>query len=191
MKKAMICAVTSVLLLFLLSGEVLAQRMLPGQSGLQVQGGMIIDNNAPGNHFFSFGTTTYKKNGNYRFWELGMVQETAPYRETTVPLKTYLLEGGYMFFLFGDAGRNFTVNAGASVFGGISRNNNGNRHLYDGALIVSRSGLLYGASAIMGMDTFLSDRFVLLLQGKARALRGNWAGRNRYSLGIGVRINFK
>lgn len=191
MKKAIIYAVP-VLLLLLTQGQPLqAQRMLTGQFGIEARTGATLSGSPWKNPYLALQVSQFRSNGSYRFAELSKLTESFAYRDIQIPLTTYLAEAGYLFYLIGDAARTMVVNVGASAFTGYGRNNKGEKVLYDKAVILSKAGLLYGASGIVSLDTYLSDRLVLSAQGKARQYFGNAAGRQRYSAGIGLRYNFK
>ncbi len=44
--------------------------------------------------------------------------------------------------------------------------------LYDGAKILSEDNFIYGAGGRLTFETYLSDRFVLVLQGRTKVLMG-------------------
>ncbi|MES2267062.1 MAG: conjugal transfer protein TraO [Bacteroidota bacterium] len=68
--------------------------------------------------------------------------------------------------------------------------NRGNVMLYDGAKIVSEDNFVYGAGGRLTLETYLSDRFVLVLQGRTKVLWGTDLRQFRPSAGVGLRFNF-
>jgi len=192
MKKAIIYAVPVLLLLLTQGLPLQAQRMLSGhQFGIEARTGATFSGSPWRNPYLALQVSQFRSNGSYRFAELSKRTESFAYRDIHIPLTTYLAEAGYMIYLLGDAARTVVINVGASAFSGYGRNNKGERVLYDKSVILSNAGFIYGASGILSLDTYLSDRLVISAQGKARQYFGNAAGRQRYSAGIGLRYNFK
>jgi len=62
--------------------------------------------------------------------------------------------------------------------------------LYDGAKIVSEDNFIYGAGGRITFETYLSDRFVFILQGRTKVLWGTDLKQFRPSVGVGLRFNF-
>lgn len=190
MKKQIIYVVTMMVLLLWQALPSMAQRMLNGQMSLEVRAGAVLSGSPWKNPSLSLQVAQFRNNGNYRFAEITILKDASPYRDVYIPLRTYLAEAGYLFYLLSDAARSVVINAGAAAFSGWGINNKGDNVLYDKAVIRSRDGFLYGASGILSIDTYLSDRLVISAQGKARQYFGNSAGRRRYAAGIGLRYNF-
>lgn len=167
-----------------------AQRMLPKQKGLEISTG-TLSNESPGrNYYFNIGLTVNGKNGNYKLWALEYTHQYHSYKTLRIPQETYTAEGGYSFFLLGDTRRNITLNAGITGVFGYEGINRGEEILYDGAKIVSRDNFIYGAGGRLTFEIYLSDWFVLVLQGRTKALWGTDLEQLRPSAGVGLRFNF-
>lgn len=179
-------------ILFVLMGitTTQAQRMLPKQKGLEVNTGVLSDNKIGNDYYLNIGLTVNDKNGNYQLWSLEYTHQYHSYKTLRIPQETYTTEGGYSFFLFGDARKNITLNAAITGVLGYENINRGEAMLYDGAKILSRNNFIYGAGGRLTLETYLSDRLVLLLQGRIKALWGTDMEQFRPSAGAGLRVNF-
>lgn len=131
----------------------------------------------------------YTKNGNYQRFGLEYGRREHVYRGQPLSQETFVLDAGYVLRLFGSGSRSFSINAGLSGAVGYESFNKGNEVLPDGALLLDRDGLVYGVQGLISLELFVSDRIVLLLQGKALALWGTSQKQFRPSSGMGIRIN--
>lgn len=167
-----------------------AQRMLPGQKGLEVSTGVLSNDKIGNDYYISAAVTVNGKNGNYQLWALEYTHQYHDYKTLRIPQETYCAEGGYSFFLVGDAGKNITLNFGITGVAGYQSINRGEAMLYDGAKILSEDNFIYGAGGRLTFETYLSDRFVLVLQGRTKVLWGTDLKQFRPSAGVGLRFNF-
>lgn len=134
--------------------------------------------------------TVNGKKSNYQLWSAEYTHQYHHYKEIYIPQETYIAEGGYSFFLLGDARKNITLNAGITGVLGYESINRGESMLYDGAKIVSKDHFIYGAGGRLTFETYLSDCFVLFLQGRTKILWGTDLKQFRPSAGVGLRFNF-
>lgn len=167
-----------------------AQRMLPKQKGLEINVGALSTEEHCRNYYLGIGLTVNGKNGNYQLWSLEYNHEYARYKGVRIPLETYTAEGGYSLQLLGDARKMITLNATLTAVGGYETINRGADLLFDGAVIRNQEGFVYGVGGHLSLETYLSDRFVLLLQGRAKMLWGTSTDQFRPSAGLGLRFNF-
>lgn len=167
-----------------------AQRMLPKQKGLEVSAGVLSDDKIGNDYYINVAMTVNGKNGNYQIWALEYTHQYHDYKDLRIPQETYTAEGGYSFFLLGDTRKNFTLNAGITGVIGYETINRGEAMLNDGAKIVSEDNFIYGAGGRLSFETYLSDRFVLVLQGRTKVLWGTDMKQFRPSAGVGLRFNF-
>lgn len=167
-----------------------AQRMLPKQKGLEVNTGVLSGDRIGEDYYINIGMTVNGKNGNYQLWALEYTHQFKNYKDFSIPLETYTAEGGYSFFLLGDARKNITLNAAITGVFGYESINRGEAMLYDGAKILSEDHFIYGAGGRLTLETYLSDHFVLLLQGRTKVFWGTDLEQFRPSAGIGLRFNF-
>lgn len=167
-----------------------AQRMLPKQKGLEINAGILSDDKIGNDYYISVAMTINGKKGNYQLWALEYTYQYHSYKDLRIPQETYTAEGGYSLFLLGDARKNITLNAGITGIVGYENINRGETMLNDGAKIVSEDNFIYGASGRLTFETYLSDRFVLVLQARVKVLWGTDLGQIRPSAGVGLRFNF-
>lgn len=167
-----------------------AQRMLPGQKGLEVNAGTFSSEHPARNYYLNIGLTVNGRSGNRWLCAVEYNHEYSSYKNLRIPLETYLAEGGYSLQLLGDAGKSVTFNAAFTLTGGYETINRGDELLYDGAIIKNQEGFVYGAGGRLSLETYLCDRIVLLVQGRARMLWGTSTDQLRPSAGLGLRFNF-
>ncbi|BAP31921.1 conjugative transposon protein TraO [Chryseobacterium sp. StRB126] len=167
-----------------------AQRMLPKQKGLEINVGVLSDDKIGNDYYISVAMTVNGKNGNYQLWALEYTHQYHDYKDLRIPQEIYSAEGGYSFFLLGDARRNVMLNLGITGVLGYETINRGEAMLYDGAKILSEDNFIYGAGGRLTFETYLSNRFVLVLQGRTKVLLGTDLQQFRPSAGVGLRFNF-
>jgi len=166
-----------------------AQRMIPGQKGLEVGAG-ILSKEISDNYYLQLTLTVNGKSGNYWIYGAEYTHHMSDYREVKVPIETYTGKVGYSFQLLSDTKKTFTLNAGITALGGYESINRSETMLYDSAKILSKENFIYGAGGRLTFETYLSDRFVFLLQGRIKALWGTDLQQFRPSSGVGLRFNF-
>ena len=167
-----------------------AQRMLPKQKGLEVNAGILSDDKIGSDYYVNVGMTVNGKNGNYQLWALEYTHQYYKYKILRIPQETFTAEGGYSFFLLGDSGKNITLNLGITGVVGYESINRGDEMLFDGAKILDQDSFIYGAGGRLTFETYLSDRFVLVLQGRTKVIWGTDLKQLRPSAGVGLRFNF-
>ena len=167
-----------------------AQRMLPKQKGLEISTGVLSKDKIGNDYYISAAMTVNGKNGNYQLWALEYTHQYHDYKDLRIPQETYSAEGGYSFFLLGDARKNITLNFAVTGVVGYETINRGEAMLYDGAKILSEDNFIYGAGGQLTFETSLSDRFVLVLKGRTKVLWGTDLEQFRPSAGVGLRFNF-
>lgn len=166
-----------------------AQRMIPKQKGLEVNAG-LLSKEADKNYYLNIMLTINGKNGNYWLWGAEYTHQLTGYRALQIPLEAYTGEVGYSLQLLGNARKSITLNAGVTAVAGYETINRGKATLYDGATILDKDNFIYGAGGRLSFETYLSDRFVLLLQGRTKVLWGTDLKQFRPSAGVGLRFNF-
>ena len=180
----------TVMLIFMSITIAQAQRMLQKQKGLEVSTGVLSDDKIGNDYYLSVAMTVNGKNGNYQLWALEYMHQYHDYKDLRIPQETYTAEGGYSSFLLGDARKNITLNAAITGVIGYESINRGEELLYDGAKIVSEDNFIYGAGGRLSFETYLSDHFVLILQGRTKVFWGTDLDQFRPSAGVGLRFNF-
>ena len=171
-----------------------AQRLVPGQKGLEVSASMPI---VKGKSLFKqddFGMTLslshYLKRGKYTFLSAGYEQQALRYRNYQVPLRDYLLQMGYAHPLLSDKGKNVFFYLGASAVAGYEDINKGEKLLPDGAKLLDGSRWVYGAGLHTSVELFLTDRIIVGGKAQLRYLFNSDVHRLRPTLSLGLRYQF-
>jgi hypothetical protein len=82
----------------------------------------------------------------------------------------------------------FFVSLGASALAGYETVNWNEKLLPDGATINNADGFLFGGALTLEMETYLSDRIVLLVNVRERLLGGSSVGNLNTQLGLGLKF---
>ena len=168
-----------------------AQRLVPGQKGLEVSASVPM---VKGKSLFKpddFGMTLslshYLKRGKYTFVSAGYEQQALSYRNYQVPLRDYLVQMGYAHPLLSDKGKNVFFYLGASAVAGYEDINKGEKLLPDGAKLLDGSRWVYGAGLHTSVEIFLTDRIIVGGKAQLRYLFNSDVHRLRPTLSLGLR----
>ena len=180
-------------LCFAFSGGAYAQRQLPGMQGIQVKAGMVdgiyssaLENEA--GYYFGAAMDTYVKNGNKWVFGAEFMERYYPYKETRIPVSQFTAEGGYYLKFLSDPSKTVLFYLGGSALAGYETSNWGEKTLYDGSTLRNDDAFIYGGAISMEMETYITDRIVLLLSGRQRILWGNSTGHFHSQFGIGLKF---
>ncbi|MFR3214814.1 MAG: conjugal transfer protein TraO [Dysgonomonas mossii] len=188
MKRIVLLLIVSLVLM----GQAHAQRYLQGQKGIQVTGGFVDGftlEKEDGQAFYGgLALSTYTKNGNR--WVLGAeyMQKSHEYKDILIPVSQITAEGGYYFKFLADPSKTFFFSIGASAIAGYEMVNWGKELLFDGASITTEDNFLYGGGISFEIETFLSDRFALLINARERILLGSEINKFHTQVGIGFKV---
>ncbi|RZQ68038.1 conjugal transfer protein TraO [Porphyromonas gingivalis] len=170
-----------------------AQRLIPGQKGMEITGSLPVINGEKlfrKDHFgVGISFTRYLKSENYAFLAAEYEQQDMAYRSYRVPMKDAFLQVGYMHPVLSDGGKNLFVCAGISALGGYEELDRGRTFLPDGARLSDRSGFVYGGAVHLSMELFLTDSLLLLVKAQGRLCFGSDVNLFRPALSAGFRIN--
>lgn len=185
--------ILTLVLCFALSGVAHAQRQLPGMRGLEIRGGMVdgfysSTNDNKAGYYFGAAMATYVKRGNK--WVIGaeFMERYYPYRETRIPVSQFTAEGGYYLKFLSDASKTVLFSLGGSALVGYETSNWGEKTLYDGSTLRDKDAFIYGGAITLEMETYITDRVVLLLTGRQRVLWGNSTGHFHTQFGVGLKF---
>lgn len=180
-----------IVVLLISSTTIYSQRLIKGQKGFETSIGIVSGQKAIHNNFYiQAGMTINGKNGGYQLWSAEYARRTFEFESYPIPVETYLAEGGYSFVLLGDRAKNISLNLGITGTAGYEVINNSNNILPNGAVVQAKNGIVYGAGGRLSLETYLSDHFLLLVQGRIKALWGTSAEQFRPSAGAGLRYIF-
>ena len=180
-----------ILLCITFSGKAKAQRYTPGQKGIQLTGGVIgkLDRsfNKEPSYYVGLSISTYTKNANR--WVIGGEYQTKEfqYKDSTIPATKFIGDGGYYFKLLSDNRKAFFLSFGLTASAGYETSNWGTKTLYDGATLKNKDSFIYGGSAIIELETYLSDRIILLINARERLLFGSSIDKFQTQYGLGLK----
>jgi len=175
-----------------LIGQAHAQRYLPGQRGLELSGGFVNGftfEKQDGQAFYgNISMSTYTKKGNRWVFGAEYLQKQFEYRDVYLPVAQVTAEGGHYFKFLSDGSKTVFFSIGGSAIAGYETLNWGERLLYDGAVLEDKDGFIYGGAISFEIETYLSDRFVLLVRARERIMFGTAINRFHFQLGAGIKI---
>lgn len=161
-----------------------AQRYLPGMCGLQVTTGAV---NGSGFHT-GMAFSSYTKHADRWVFGFEYLERRHPYRDIAIPQSQFTVDAGYYLKFLSDWRKTFFISAGASAMAGYETINWNNRLLPDGATINNGNAFLYGAALTLELETYLTDRLVLLANVRERLLIGSSIGKLNTQFGVGIKI---
>ena len=100
----------------------------------------------------------------------------------------FTAEGGYYLKILSDPSKTFLLSLGGSALAGYETSNWGEKILYDGSTLRHKDAFVYGGAITLELETYLSDRVVLLMTGRQRVLWGNSTGHFHTQFGIGLKF---
>ncbi|SHE49222.1 Conjugative transposon protein TraO [Mariniphaga anaerophila] len=185
--------IIAVAVCFVLSDEAHAQRALPGMQGLQITGGMVDgiwskDNRNESGYYFGVAMATYGKNANKWVFGTEYLRRNYPYEYGRIPVEQITGEGGFFYNFLSSPGKAVCFSIGISALAGFETVNRGDKLLDDGATLRNENGFLYGGALTLEMESYITDRVVLLLTGRERMLQGTTMGHFHAQFGIGLKF---
>lgn len=168
-----------------------AQRQLQGQKGLELGAGMVPGEKPLHDFFYvRMGMTINQNKGNYQFGALEYMRKEHVFEGISIPVESYMAEGGYSFYLLGDWRRTLSLHLGLSAVGGYEVVNRGESVLPSGAVIQNEDRFIYGGGLSLSLETYLGDKLVFLLRSQAKYLLGTSVEHVRPGAGIALRYIF-
>ncbi len=178
-----------VVAMFALSvGQTYAQRYLPKMQGLELRGGLVDGFNEPNNFYGGIALSTYTKSQDRWVFGVEMLNKEYEYKDIFIPKTQFTAEGGYYYMFLSDASKTLFFSIGGSALLGYETSNWGNKLLYDGAMLRSKDSFIYGGAITFEIETYLSDKVVLLLNARERIMFGSSITNFHLQLGVGVKI---
>lgn len=174
--------------LLALTGQANAQRYLPGMRGLELRGGLVDGIQKPLNYYTGIGLSTYTKNGNRWVFGAEYLSKEYTYKNISIPKAQITAEGGYYMKFLSDPSKTVFLSIGGSALAGYETSNWGNKLLPDGATIRNQDAFIYGGAITLELETYLSDRVVLLLNARERILWGSSIGKFHTVFGAGLKV---
>lgn len=169
-----------------------AQRYFPGQQGLQITGsvvdGYFFSENKETAYSFDLALSNYTKSRGRYLLGAGYLEKQYPYKDITIPTAQFTLEGGHYQMFLSTPGKIVFFSLGASVIAGYETTNWGKKKLFDGSTIENEDAFIYGGSVGFEMETFITDKIVLLTFVKERILFGSDIGKFHTQIGCGIKF---
>jgi hypothetical protein len=178
---------TAILCLALPNGA-FAQRTLPGQQGIQLTTGWVNSLNTQKGFYLGASFSQYAKRANKWIFGIESLEKRHPYKDISIPQSQFTAEGGYLYNFLSDASKTFFVSVGASAMIGYETVNWNDKLLPDGTTINNPDAFLYGGVISLELETYLTDRLVLLANVRERLLMGSSVGGVNTQIGIGIKI---
>lgn len=186
MKKYVFIIIAAMLVLF--GGQANAQRYLPEMRGIELRGGFTDGFGKPLDFYTGVALVTYTRQANR--WVVGaeFLQKSYGYRDIHIPRVQFTAEGGYYLKFLSDPSKTFFLSLGGSALAGYETVNRGDRQLPDGAVLTTKDSFIYGAALTLELESYITDRIVLLASLRERCLWGSKVGLFSTQFGLGVRI---
>lgn len=186
--RKVVCIIVTVVSLALFSGRAHAQRYLPGMTGVELRGGFANGSRNPLNYYTGFAVSGYTKRANR--WVVGAeyLQKNYGYRNVSLPRAQFTAEGGYYLKFLSDPSKTLFLSIGGSAMAGYETVNWGDRILYDGSRLLVKDAFVYGGAITLELETYVTDRIVLLASVRERALWGSSLGVFTTQFGIGLKF---
>lgn len=174
--------------LLALVGQANAQRCLPGMRGVELKGGFVDGVQKPVNYYLGVGLSTYTKSGNRWVFGAEYLNKQYEYKDLYIPKAQFTAEGGYYLKVLSDASKTFFLSLGGSALTGYETSRWGDKLLPDGATLRNEDSFIYGGAVTLELETYLSDRVVLSLHARERALWGSSIGHFHFQFGAGIKF---
>lgn len=132
--------------------------------------------------------SVYTKNANR--WVIGgeYLEKRYDYKDVRIPIQQFTAEGGYYLNFLSDRRKTFFLSAGLSALAGYETSNRGNKLLPDGSTLLNKDAFVYGGALTLELETYLTDRMVLLLNVRERAMFGSSIGTFNTQVSIGMKF---
>lgn len=174
--------------LLALTGQANAQRYLPKMKGIEFRGGFVDGVQKPLNYYGGIGLSTYTKNGNRWVFGAEYLTKNYEYKTIQIPKAQITAEGGYYYKFLSDASKTFFLSIGGSALLGYETSNWSEKLLYDGSTLRNKDAFIYGGAITLELETYLTDKIVLLLNARERVLWGSSIGHFHTQFGVGLKF---
>ena len=132
--------------------------------------------------------SSYTKHADRWVFGAEYLEKKHQYKNEIIPQSQFSLDAGYYHKFLSDARKTFFFSIGASALAGYETINWDEKLLLDGATILNKDAFLWGAALTLEMETYISDRLVLLANIRQRLLAGSSVGKLNTQFGIGVKF---
>jgi len=168
--------------------DISAQRYLPGLRGLQFTSGTVNGLNPQNGLHAGIAFSQYTKSSNRWVFGAEYLEKRYPYKDLSIPQSQFTADAGYYLKFLSDSHKTFFVSVGASAMAGYETINWNDKTLPDGATLQNRDRFIYGGAITLEIETYLTDRVVLLFTGRERILFGSDVAKFHTQFGIGLKF---
>ncbi len=168
--------------------EANAQRYIPKMQGLELRGGLVDGFKEPQNFYAGVALSSYTKHKDRWVFGAEYMQKMYSYKSVQIPKSHITAEGGYYYMFLSDPSKTIFFSIGASALLGYETTNWGEKLLYDGATLTNKDAFIYGGAITFEIETYLSDRTVLLLNARERIMFGTSTGHFNTQIGLGLKF---
>ena len=105
-----------------------------------------------------------------------------------IPRAQFTLEGGYFLKFLSDPSKTFFLSIGGSALAGYETVNWGEPMMPDGSRLTDGDNFIYGGALTLELSAYLTDKIVLLVNGRQRMLFGGDCGKFHSQVGVGIRF---
>lgn len=165
-----------------------AQRYLPKMQGVGLRGGLVDGFNNTNNFYGGISLSTYTKSKDRWVFGAEYLQKEYEYKSILIPKSQFTAEGGYYYMFLSDPSKTVFFSIGGSALLGYETSNWGDKLLPDGATISSKDTFIYGGAITFEIETYLTDKIVLLLNVRERIMFGSSIGNFHTQFGIGLKF---
>lgn len=174
--------------LLVLAGQAKAQRYLPKMKGIELRGGFVGGFSKPMDYYVGAALSMSTKNANRWVFGAEYLHKNYDYKETRIPRELFTAEGGYYLKFLSDPSKTFFLSIGGSALAGYETSNRSEKRLFDGATLRNKDAFIYGGAVTLEAEAYLSDKIVLLLNARERALWGSSIGKFNFQFGVGLKV---
>ena len=162
------------IVLFVGTIEGFAQRCLPKQWGIEINGGWsdgypLIKNR---NLDYSLGLAFFRYSQNQNKWSAGVeyMEKTFCYKCNAVPVCQFLISGGYFTNILSNRVKSLFFNLGGMFLAGYESINWGVRSFCDGASLKDENKFVGGRCLGIELETYITNRFLVSLRAREKIL---------------------
>ena len=132
--------------------------------------------------------SVYTKNANR--WVIGgeYLHKKYDYKDMQIPVEQFTAEGGYYLKFLSDRRKTFFLSLGLSALAGYETSNRSEKLLPDGSTLLDKDCFIYGGALTLELETYLTDRVVLLVNARERMLFGSDIGKFHTQVGMGLKF---
>jgi hypothetical protein len=132
--------------------------------------------------------SSYNKHADRWVFGAEYLEKQHPYKDTNIPQSLFTVDAGYYLKFLSDPSKTFFLSLGASAMAGYETINWNDKVLSDGATINNGDAFLYGGALTLELETYLTNRIVLLVNARERLLMGSSVERFHTQFGLGLKF---